>query len=402
MGSALYQPADDGGRDNPIASSSKQLSAAECNYTTTEQECLAMVFSIKKYRHYLLMNQVVFFVDYMAIRYLVNKPELSGQLVCWMLLLTEFNYTVQYKLGKKHLQANHLSRISTELSSTDIDDKFPDVRLFAIRKVPSWYKYIAEFLRTHQFPPHMDKNEGRKVRVNSSHFFIISDKLYRRGIDGILRRCMDYTEVPSILEACHDSACGGHFSGRLTTQKALQAGYFWPTMFVDAEDHTKRCDAYQRYAYNDLYLQLSLHPSLSLIPLEKWGINYVGLISPPSSRRNKYIIVATKHLTKWAEAKVVKTADAKQTTIFLYENIISQFGCPKILISDRGTHFINDTIDQMTTLFNINHQKTTPYHPQTNGQTEHVNQTLVHILCKTVVDSKRDWNTKLTTTLWAY
>ena len=54
-------------------------------------------------------------------------------------------------------------------------------RLFAIRKVPSWYEYIAEFLNTQQFPPHMDKNERYKVRVNSSHFLIILDKLYRRG-----------------------------------------------------------------------------------------------------------------------------------------------------------------------------------------------------------------------------
>jgi hypothetical protein len=112
--------------------------------------------------------------------------------------------------------------------------------------------------------------------------------------------------------------------------------------------------------------------------------------------------VATEYLTKWAEAKAVKKADAKQTAIFLYENIIARFGCPKILISDRGTHFINEAIEEMTTLFNINHRKTTPYHPQTNGQTERVNQTLVRILRKTVIDSKRDWDTKLTAALWAY
>ena len=121
----------------------------------------------------------------------------------------------------------------------DIDDEFPNARLFAIRKVPSWYEYIAEFLSIQQIPPHMDKNKRCKVRVNSSHFLIISDKLYRRGINGILRRCVDYTEAPSILEACHDNACGGHFSGRLTAQKALQTGYFWPTMFANAKDHIK-------------------------------------------------------------------------------------------------------------------------------------------------------------------
>jgi hypothetical protein len=77
----------------------------------------------------------------------------------------------------------------------------------------------------------------------------------------------------------------------------------------------------------------------------------------------QYIIVATKYLTKWAKAKVVKFADAKQTSIFLYENIISQFGYLKILISDHGFHFLNDAIVDLTELFNINHQKTIPYHP---------------------------------------
>ena len=332
----------------------------------------------------------------------MNKTQLSGRLARWVLLLTEFDYSVQYKPGKMHNQADHLSRLSTELATEPIDDEFPDGLLFALTKVPSWYGHIAKFLSTQEYPPGLDKNERRKIRVNSTHFLIISGKLYRRGIDGILRRCVDYEEVPAILEACHDSACGGHFSGRLTGQKVLRAGYFWPTLFADAEAHVKKCDACQRYARNDLHMDLPLNPSLPIAPLEKWGIDYIGPVNPASSRRNQYIIVATEYLTKWAEAKALKQADATQTAIFLYENIIARFGCPKILISDRGTHFLNDTVKEMTELFRINHRKTTPYHPQTNGMAERVNQTLVRILRKTVVDSKRDWDIKLTAALWAY
>jgi hypothetical protein len=92
------------------------------------------------------------------------------------------------------------------------------------------------------------------------------------------------------LEACHDRAFGGHFSGRLTRQKILWAGYFWPTLFADVKDHAKKCDACQRYAWNDLYMNLPLNPSLPLVPFEKWGIDYIGQISPASSRRNEYII----------------------------------------------------------------------------------------------------------------
>jgi hypothetical protein len=170
-----------------------------------------MVFSVKKYRHYLLMNPVVFFVDHMALRYLVNKPELSGRLARWILLLSEFDYMVQYKPGKMHLQADHLSRLSSNVNKEDMDDEFTDDQLFAIRKAPSWYTYIVEFLGTQEYPPQMNKNKRRKLRINSIRFAIISGRLYRREIDGILRRCVDYSEVPTILEACHDSACGGHF-----------------------------------------------------------------------------------------------------------------------------------------------------------------------------------------------
>ena len=159
------------------------------------------------------MNKVIFFVDHMALRYLVNKPDLSGRLARWILLLTEFDYTIQYKPGKMNLQADHLSRLSTKTGTEEMDDEFPDGRLFAVQKVPLWHSYIAEFLSTQAFPTNLDRNERRKIRVNSTNFAIIANKLYRRGIDGILRRCVDYTEVPDILEACHDSACGGHFSG---------------------------------------------------------------------------------------------------------------------------------------------------------------------------------------------
>ena len=402
VGSALCQPVGDGKKDLPIAFASKQLNAAEKNYTTTERECLAMVFSVKKFRHYLLLNPVVFFVDHMAIKYLVNKADLSGRIARWVLLLEEFDYTVEYKPGKMHHQADHLSRLSETVSSTPIEDGLVDEDLFTVTSQPRWYNHIAEFLATQQLPEGLSHHERRKVRVNSRHFAIVGNRLYRRGVDGLLRRCVVEREVPKILEACHDSACGGHFAGRLTAQKALRAGYFWPTMFQDAHGYAKRCDACQRYAKNDLHMAMPLHISLPLAPFEKWGIDYIGEVHPNSSRGMKHIIVATEYLTKWAEAKAVKANDAVHAANFLFEQVITRFGCPKILISDRGTHFLNTVIESMTERFDINHRMTTPYHPQTNGNTERVNQTLVNILRKTVQDSKRDWDTKLPAALWAY
>ena len=213
---------------------------------------------------------------------------------------------------------------------------------------------------------------------------------------------MSQVEVPDILEACHYSACDGHFSGQLTGQKILRAGYFWPILFKDSHDYVKKCDACQMYARNDFRMEIPLHVSLPLIPFEKWGIDYVGKVHPNSSRGMTYIVVVTEYLTKWAEAKTVKIDTTAHTVTFTSENIISRFGCPKILVSDRGTHFLNDLIAAITRRFQINHRKTMSYHPQTNGQMERVNVILVSILRKTVIDSKRDWDIKLTAALWVY
>lgn len=85
----------------------------------------------------------------------------------------------------------------------------------------------------------LSKDERRKIQVNSRHFVVLGNWLYRRGLDGVLRRCVMEDEVPSILSACHDSACGGHFSGQLTGQKILRAGYYWPTLFKDAHTYVR-------------------------------------------------------------------------------------------------------------------------------------------------------------------
>lgn len=129
---------------------------------------------------------------------------------------------------------------------------------------------------------------------------------------------MSEVEVPSIIVACHDSACGGHFSRQLIGQKILNAGYFWPILFKDAYAYVKRCDACQRYAKNNLNIELSFHVSLSLVSSEKWEIDYVGEVHPQFSKDMTCIVVAIEYLTKLAEAKAVKTDTAANIATFMY------------------------------------------------------------------------------------
>jgi hypothetical protein len=99
---------------------------------------------------------------------------------------------------------------------------------------------------------------------------------------------------------------------------------------------------------------------------------------------------------------LVKYCSAETTTHFLFEQVITRFGCPNILMGDQGTHFINNTIKDMNKEFEVYHQKRTPYHTQENGTIEFFNKILENALTKICNVKMDDWDLKIPTVLWAY
>ncbi|GJW93743.1 reverse transcriptase domain-containing protein [Tanacetum coccineum] len=130
-----------------------------------------------------------------------------------------------------------------------------------------------------------------------------------------------------------------------------------------------------------------------------WGIDFMGPF--PSSRGNKYILVAVDYLSKWVEAKALPTNDARVVVKFL-KSLFARFGTPRAIISDRGTHFCNDKFAKVMSKYGVTHRLATAYHPQTSGQVKVSNRELKRILEKTVGENRASWSDRLDDALWAF
>lgn len=174
-------------------------------------------------------------------------------------------------------------------------------------------------------------------------------------------------------------------------------------MAKDTYLHTKARDVCQRVGQPTDRERMPIYPILPLQPFAKWGLDFVGPIKPKAHPSNcEYIIVATDYFTKWPEAKALRTNSAAEVARFLYQNIMTRFGCPVELVSDQGTHFLNKVIQELTDQHLIIHKKSTVYHPQCNGQAESSNKILINTLKKILKANKRDWDKKLGSALWAF
>ncbi|GJV70820.1 reverse transcriptase domain-containing protein [Tanacetum coccineum] len=202
-----------------------------------------------------------------------------------------------------------------------------------------------------------------------------------------------------ILKACHEGPTGGHHSANITARKVFDDGFFWPTIYQDAYSMIKSYDACQRQGKISHRDEMPQNAIQVCEIFDVWGIDFMGPF--PSSRGNKYILVAVDYLSKWVEAKALPTNDARVVVKFL-KSLFSRFGAPRAIISDRGTHFCNDKFDRVMSKYGVTHRLSTAYHPQTSGQVEVTNRGLKRILERTVGENRASWSDKLDDALWAF
>ena len=135
--------------------------------------------------------------------------------------------------------------------------------------------------------------------------------------------------------------------------------------------------------------EIPLQPQVLIEPFKKWALDFVGPIDPPSQGK-MYILVCTDYVTKWAEAKTLARETEQSVVNFLFEDIFTRFGVPQEIVIDQGAQFTSKLVRQIVEKYKIKHHKSSPYHPQANGNVESTNKILEAIMTKTVKKHIRD------------
>nr|GEY95773.1 reverse transcriptase domain-containing protein [Tanacetum cinerariifolium] len=173
-------------------------------------------------------------------------------------------------------------------------------------------------------------------------------------------------EAVDILKACHNGPTRGHHGPNYTAKKVFDFGFCWPTIYRDAHDLVKSCDACQRQGKISQHDEMPQNAIQVCKIFDVWGIDFMGPF--PSSRGKNYILVAIDYLSKWVEAKALPTNNGR------------------VVMLKHG----------------VTHRLATTYHPQTSGQVEVSNRGLKRIWERTVGENRASWSDKLDDALWAF
>ena len=147
---------------------------------------------------------------------------IGGKYNRWIVILQEFDIEFMSAKSKKSLVFAEL--ISKFPCGEEIvyDESFLDEHVFLISPQDPWYGDIIVYLQTMNFPSTFSKDECHKLRHLAKNYLIIGDALYSRGVDSILRRCLNLEEAKAVLNDCHNGACGGQI-GRASCRERVSS-----------------------------------------------------------------------------------------------------------------------------------------------------------------------------------
>nr|GEY49807.1 reverse transcriptase domain-containing protein [Tanacetum cinerariifolium] len=282
-----------------------------------------------------------------ALKYLFAKKDAKARLLRWILLLQEFDFKVIDTKVAENYDADHLSRLENPYENVfnpkEFNETFP---LESLNKVahqdPStpWFADFANYHARKFIIKGMTTQQKQKNFKDVRHYFWDDPYLFKT--------CLAGQEAIDILKACHSGLTGGHYRANYIAKKVFDSGFYWPTIYKDAFKLVKHCDSCQRQGKISQRDEMPQNSIQICEIFDVWGIDFIGPF--PSSKGNKYILVAVNYLSKLVEAKALPTNDARVTS----------------------------------------------------GQVEVTNHGLRRILKRTVGENRALWSDKLEDSLWAF
>ena len=383
----------------PLAFMSRTMVPAELNYEIHDKEMLAIVACFKEWRHYLegAALPIKVYTDHRSLEYFTTSKQLNRRQARWSELLADFTFIIQYRPGVQGTKPDALTRrpdVHTVQKGGSLDPTINPQNQQQLLKDGQFLFASAVYTIQPEFPQLVkDAQSTDTFRTNlpadlhDTPFHIKNDMLYNRERlyvpdQGKLRL--------TILQHYHDHRTAGH-PGRHKTLQLIQRDFWWPKMrdyvkeYVDTCDKCGRTKSRRHLPYGEL-------KSLPVPPFP-WSSISMDLIEfLPDSNGYNSILVIVDRLTKQATFIPTTTGlDAKELARLFLTHIFSKHGLPQDIVTDRGSEFASDFWRELTKALDIKLNFSTAFHPETDGQTERVNQALEQYLRLYVDYQQHEW-----------
>ena len=417
VGAVLTQEFEEG--EKVIQYLSKQMTDGQQKWPTIEREAYAIVHAVNKLRHFLLGHKFTVFTDHKPLRSLFSSEMKNARVQHWAIILDEYGCDIQHKSGKSNVPADMLSRIAPStvvdtdvVDSTNLKEQLKHIQEDGFESVTGTLEQVLpkNIRKLQRKDPELEliiqglKEDPDQAGLKS---YVLEDQiLYHVSVPvkydktQRLQLVVPVSLREGILQEIHASEyIGGHLSTDKTYDK-LRMRYFWENMYRDVINSVNKCRLCCARRMKKVIRPLQDMPEPNY-PFEIIGIDTCGPF-PETAQGNKYIVTIVDHFSSWPEAYPVPNKTAETVASLLIENFIPTHACPQMMLSDRGTEFVNSVISLLLQKLRVIHLKTSPFHPQTNGKAERFHRYMNDVLTKYVQQEPYSWDKYIPCMLMSY
>ncbi|QRW20759.1 Retrotransposable element Tf2 protein [Rhizoctonia solani] len=407
MGAILSQQGEDN-RLHPIAYMSKSFSGAEANYDTHDKELLAIIKALEEWRIFLEATDkpIQVFTDHRNLEYWMQARTFNRRHARWRIFLSDFNFEIHYRPGKQLGKPDALSRRADYVETTQEPEVMLPAEVFAntseeeleiVTEIRSKLREDPSLEPIIQFLTEDADNAPPSIRKAYRDYDWDEDLLWYQG-----KLVVPDAETlkERLLKEYHDSPLAGH-PGQQQTLELLSRNYWWPGMKSSAKEWVECCPVCQAN-------QRAHAPVIALKPLEVppfpfHTILYNFITGFPKSQGHDAILVVIDSFSKFGHfIPTSKKVTAKGLADLFITHVWKLHGLPVKTVSDRGTTFTGKFLRALYQRLGVKPAFLSAYHPESDGQTERVNQFIEFYLRSYVAADHSDWATWLPLAEYAY